>query len=481
MRTLPTTGADPQLTTAHRRRAPWRRLVAVVLLLAGIFSLLGGVAGAQTPAPTTSSDKPLSVVSVVTLNGFIDPILRSLMNQSIDDANAAHAVALVFQVDLQGSVIPDEQLVDLVKKMASSAVPVDLWIGPTGSELAGSAVALIFGARKVGMAPGTHIGNLPERLDPSVLAPMFKLLPAEEQTALAALRTDIPTAALHGQLLDTNQAVDAKIAVFSPILGDFFIGLPGVETKTVNINGKDQLQPVTAVVFSQVPLFTGFMHTASSPSVAYLMLTIGLTLLIFELFTAGVGVAGVLGAGSLILASYGLAVLPTHWYGIALIIISMIAFAIDVQTGVPRFWTAAGMVAYVVGSFTLYDSSAGVSLSWVTIAIGVVGVALAFLAGMPSMVRTRFSTPTIGREWMIGEMGRAVSDINPDGIVQIQGAQWRAYTNRATPIDQLDQVRVVGIEGLVLEVEPEEGAARDYRERGPKDAKSFDVSISTDD
>jgi membrane-bound serine protease (ClpP class) len=67
---------------------------------------------------------------------------------------------------------------------------------------------------------------------------------------------------------------------------------------------------------------------------------------------------------------------------------------------------------------------------------------------------------------MIGELGRAVTDVNPDGVVQIREALWRATTNRATPIEQLDRVRVVGIEGLVLEVEPEEGGARDYRDRG---------------
>jgi len=113
-----------------------------------------------------------------------------------------------------------------------------------------------------------------------------------------------------------------------------------------------------------------------------------------------------------------------------------------------------------------------VSMSWLTIAVGLIGVVLTFTTGMPSMVRTRFSTPTIGREWMIGELGRAITDISPDGVVQIKEAQWRAYTNRATPIEQLDKVRVVGIEGLVLEVEPEEGGARDYRERGPKTDRS---------
>jgi membrane-bound serine protease (ClpP class) len=203
-------------------------------------------------------------------------------------------------------------------------------------------------------------------------------------------------------------------------------------------------------------------HTVASPAVTYLLLAVGLALILFELFTAGVGVAGVVGAGSFMLAGYGLGVLPIRWWGVALIGLSMVAFAIDVQTGVPRFWTGAGLVLFTLGSLTLYD---GVSMSWLTMAFGIGGVALAFLAGMPPMVRTRFSTPTIGRGWMVGEEGRAVSDIAPDGVVQIRNAPWRAYTNRATPIEALDKVRVVGIEGLVLEVEPIEGAARDYRER----------------
>jgi membrane-bound serine protease (ClpP class) len=69
-------------------------------------------------------------------------------------------------------------------------------------------------------------------------------------------------------------------------------------------------------------------------------------------------------------------------------------------------------------------------------------------------------------------MGRAVTPVSPDGVVQIREALWRATTNRATPIDELDRVRVVGIEGLVLEVEPEAGGARDYRERRPRSSDS---------
>jgi membrane-bound serine protease (ClpP class) len=480
VRRLPTPGYESQTSapigatrpdggTGPTRPSRGRRLRLLVacstLLLGAVLGLLGGfgaAASAQTPGTTpgaapASDTAKKSVVAVVTVNGFIDPVLLNFMQQSINDANKVEATALIFQVDLQGSVIPDGELVALIAQMRASKVPIDLWVGPTGSELAGKAAALTGGARKVAMAPGTSITVWDTTISTSEQA-VRVLVPEANPDGAAAFQAKART-------LDAKQAEDAKVASFAPTLGDFFVSLPGVETKETQVNGQTRREPVTNVVFSQLGLLDAFFHTISSPAVAYLLLTIGLSLLIFELFTAGVGVAGVLGAGSFVFACYGLAVLPNHWYGIALIVFAMIAFAIDVQTGVPRFWSGAGMVMYVLGALTLYD---GVAMSWLTMGVGIVGVALAFFAGMPSMVRTRFSTPTIGREWMIGEMGRATTEVNPDGIVQIRGAQWRAYTNRATPIEQLDAVRVVGIEGLVLEVEPEEGAAKDYRDRSPK-------------
>ena len=81
------------------------------------------------------------------------------------------------------------------------------------------------------------------------------------------------------------------------------------------------------------------------------------------------------------------------------------------------------------------------------------------------MVRTCFSTPTIGREWMIGEEGIAEDDLSPNGTVRVRDAVWRATTNRATPIEPGGLIRVTGIDGRWLEVEPTEGGARDYRRR----------------
>jgi membrane-bound serine protease (ClpP class) len=124
-------------------------------------------------------------------------------------------------------------------------------------------------------------------------------------------------------------------------------------------------------------------------------------------------------------------------------------------------------VLVIIGSWFLYEPLPGTTLrpGWITLVAGVGGTMLAFIVGMPSMVRTRFATPTIGREWMIGKTGRAAGDISPDGVVVVADARWRARTNRATPLRAGDGVRVVAIDGVTLEVEPVEGGARDYRDR----------------
>jgi membrane-bound serine protease (ClpP class) len=174
----------------------------------------------------------------------------------------------------------------------------------------------------------------------------------------------------------------------------------------------------------------------------------------------------VVGAGCAVLAAYGLAVLPTSPWGLALLVVGIFGFSVDVQTGVPRFWTGVGAIAYTLGSLLLFGE--GVRLGWLPLVAGSVGVVLMMLAGLPATVRSRFSTPTVGRESMVGEMGEAVVEVAPDGVVRVREALWRARTNRATPVAAGERVRVIGIDGPLLEIEPEVGGARDYRERRAK-------------
>ncbi len=383
-------------------------------------------------------------MNVVKVTGLLDPVMVDFIEGAVAEAESTGVTALVLQTDSDGAVVSDEDLSRLLSTISEASVPVDVWVGPSGSGLTGRAALLAAAAEEVGMAPGTRIGGAPA-WDPAGL-----------DAERLALLTD--------RVSNDSEAAELGITtVVAPTIGDLIVNLPGVESRQITQDdGEIRREPITQVRFDQLPLLSQLMHTVASPPVAFLLVSVGLGLLLFELFTAGVGVAGVIGAGSLVLGSYGLAVLPTRWWALVLLGFAFLALAIDVQTGVPRLWTGVGFVAYAVVAFTIYD---GLALSWITLVAAFVGMLLAFLGGMPAMVRTRFSTPTIGREWMIGEMGRAVTAIDPDGVVQLREALWRATTNRATPVDELDRVRVVGIEGLVLEVEPEEGGARDYRER----------------
>jgi membrane-bound serine protease (ClpP class) len=196
----------------------------------------------------------------------------------------------------------------------------------------------------------------------------------------------------------------------------------------------------------------------ASRSVTYLLLVIGLLLVILEFFTAGIGVGAAVGAGCIMLAGYGIGVLPVRPLGVGLLLVGIFGYAIDLQAGTPRTWTVVGTVGVVAGSLLFYQ---GARLSWLALVVGIVGTPLFMIAGMPAMLRARFSTPTIGRESMIGEFGTALADVSPEGTVEVRGAPWRARTNRATPISSGGRVRVIGIDGLLLEVEPEVGGAKE--------------------
>jgi membrane-bound serine protease (ClpP class) len=424
----------------------------------GVVLGLVGPAGARPGAPAqegqeaqeaAADDGEAGRVSIIEVEGLIDPVMADFIDRSITEGEQAGVVAVVLQLDSADAVVDDDRLVELARRMAEARVPVAVWIGPSGSSARGGAAQLAGAAELVGIAPGARLGKTgPLVIPEELLSPAF--VAAQDR-----LRTGT---------INEREAFELEITTTrdAPVIGEFLIDLPGFETREVEQEGRTVREPVTTPVFSALPVQDQLFHTVASPAAAYLLFVIGLSLIIFELFTAGVGVAGLVGAGSFVLSCYGLAVLPFRPWALALLVLAMLGFAIDVQTGVPRLWSAIGFGALTIGSLALFD---GFSLSWITLLVGIGGTSLAMVAGMPAMVRTRFSTPTIGREWMIGEEGAAVTNVDPDGIVEVRGALWRARTNRATPIDQRSGIRVVEVDGLLLEVEPVEGGAVDYREK----------------
>ena len=401
-----------------------------------------------SPAASHTGHQHSRVIKIIEVSGLLDPVEIDYIDTQLLDAQRNWAAAIVLQVNSPGAAADEDTLLDLLENIDGALVPVGVWIGQSGSTAKGAAAHLVTAADYSGIAPGSRIGQ-------------FGKFPNPRTADMGAA----------GASLERGQdAVDAGLVdVMAPTLGDFLLAmedagvLDGISTEIEQADGLIQraIADDVSVAFSKLSLVDQLFHTVASPAVAYLLLLVGMSMLLLDFFTGGIGVAGGVGVASLLLASYGLGVLDVRWWALIALVVSMVAFGVDLQTGIPRFWTFAGSLLLVAGSLRLFGSH---ETNWLTISVGI-GLTLAFvLSGMPALIRTRYGTTTLGREWMIGQMAVAATDLTPEGTVTFRNAQWRARVNRLTPLNEGEPARIVALEGLVLEVEPEEGGAIDYRE-----------------
>ena len=432
------------LSNLKRTRRSLAALIIVVVALNGLFG---------SPAASHDGHDHSREIRIIEVSGLLDPIEIDYIDSQIQDAQRQWALAIVLQVNSPGSVSDRQEVLDLLQNIEGSLVPVGAWIGQSGATAQGAAAHLVQAADYSGIAPGSRIGNFAEFTTSAESAPQ----------------------AGSNDLRRGEDAVEAGLVkVMAPTLGEFLLAMEDAEliekisTEIEQADGLIQRSVASdvTVAFNKLSLLDQLFHTIASPAVTYLLFLAGMSLLLLDFFTGGIGVAGSVGCGSLLFGCYGLGVLDVRLWALVLLVIAMLGFAVDLQTGVPRFWTVVGAVLLIIGSLWLFATH---SMSWLTLGGGI-GLTLAFvLSGMPALIRTRYGTSTLGREWMVGKMTEAATDLTPDGLVVFENSQWRARVNRLTPIKEGESARIVGLEGLVLEVEPEEGGAVDYREMRQKE------------
>lgn len=432
-------------------------------VVAAVVALLGAVVAFSLPAGGQETET--RSVAVIEVSGLLDPVVVSYIGVQVDKAVEAGSLAVILQVNSPGEAIDDDELLQLLDDLEATPVPIVVWVGQSGAKAEGGAAHLVTVADFAAISTKGRIGNFGD--------------------------LDNPRAERFAEYRDRRAGVDEAIeagmvAELAPLIGELLLIMEreGIVTDISEPfeggeEGLRTLQADVQVQFAKLSLTDQLFHTVASPAVAYLLLLIGLSMIMLDFFTGGIGVAGGVGVISLLLSAYGLGVLDLNVWALVLIIAAFLGFAVDLQTGVPRFWTTAGTVMLIVGSLWLYGDH---DMSWITLVAGL-ALALAFMfSGMPALMRTRYGTSTLGREWMIGKMGEAVTDIDPDGTVLVEGAQWRARVNRLTPLKAGEPARVVRLEGLILEVEPEEGGAIDYREmRSKKTADDEGTDASSAD
>jgi len=326
--------------------------LAVVLAAVGAALMISGTAA---QADEVAQDEPDSSgqIRILEVSGLIDPVMFDFLIKELDAAEADGALAVLLQIDSKASVIDDARFTELAERLRDTDVQTLGWVGPSGAVAWGGAAELLGVVDVVGVAAGSQIGDTgPARLPADSFGPAFGSATERLENAAISAREVVElgispdTGNATGNPGD-EEALERSIETNS-VLREFVRNVDGFQAPTPSVEDPAQLGQAQ---FRQLTLSGQLFHTAASPEVAYLFFAGGLMLLIFELYTAGVGVAGVIAAGLFALGSYGMGVLPIRPIGLILLVLGILAFAVDIQTNIPRLYTAVGMVLFTAGTF----------------------------------------------------------------------------------------------------------------------------------
>lgn len=442
-----------------------RRFLPLAILIAlpvAALSWLGGEAKAQ-------GERGRTVVDLVKVEGVIDPSVASYVRDTVAAAQRSSAL-VILQIDSPGT-FGDEAL-ELAHDLRSAEGPVVAWVGPAGSRAQGGALFVVYSSSLVAMAPGAGIGP-GKPFDLAVTATResrVDVASGSRELLLLARRAGVRPAAVRRLLEPTPLAARPALSagavslLASQVLGEgqasLLRRLDGrslptargpVRLETVNAKGELDVE----LRFHQLGLWRRILHAVSTPTAVYVLLLFGLWALAFELTQPGVGAAGVAAILSLALGAYALTVVPVRWSGLALILVGTGLMALDVVIRRVGLLTLAGAAAFAGGSLLAWGGVApAIDLPVWLVVVATAGAVLffGFALTVALKARERIKTSQVG---LVGLLGEARADLDPEGAVFVKGNLWRARSMNG-PIAKGRRVRIRGMDGLILRVEEEE-------------------------
>jgi membrane-bound serine protease (ClpP class) len=429
-----------------RRAVPFLLVVAVVCVVAS-------TASAQDAEPS---------VAVVKVDGSIDRTVAGYLRDAIDDAEASRST-VVLQLDSAGTL--DQDAVGLAERVHDASVPVVVWVGPAPAKAAGAGLLLAYAASVGAVAPGVGVGPVvPLDLADPPGGPTAGEVRGLAVRWAAERGREAPTA-FPVEAMPAQGAIDGGIAdvvavsvteLLSELDGRTVATAAGDVVLRTRIAEREGEAPVQ-VRFVDLGPVDRVLHASSSPTWIYVLLVLGLAALAFELTQPGFGFAGFAGVGMLALAAYGLTVVPFTWWGLGLLLLGAGLLTLDVRLRRLGVLTAAGLVAFLAGSIAVFgDVADQIDVSpWV---VGSFAVA-AFLYwgfGLTVAVQSR-ERLTSTRSGLVGLVGETRGELAPEGPVYVKGTMWRGRSANG-PIPAGTRVRVRGVDGLILRVQPEPGS-----------------------
>ena len=458
----------------------WRRLFAIAALLPGL-----ALSAEPAPAP----------VVLLTLEGAVSPATADYAVRGIRRAADKGAGLVVLQIDTPGGL--DTSMRRIIKEILASPVPVVTFVAPGGARAASAGTYILYASHIAAMAPGTNLGaatpvsigiggpqrepdKAPAKSTPGEESkksgkaePKDKDAPAAKDSmtkkqihdAAAYIRS---LAQLRGRNADWGEravreavslsAAEAqKLKVIDLVAQDMKDLLDQLHGRKVTVQGVERtLETAGADTVKLDPDWrTRLLTVITDPSIALILMMIGIYGVLFEFSNPGFVLPGVVGAICLLLALFALQLLPINYAGLALIMVG-VAFIVA-EAFVPGFGALGigGMIALVIGSVILIDPEAApgyaIPLPFIATLAAVSGAIVFFIVTVAVKARQR---PVVsGREEIVGACGEALEDFADEGWVRVHSENWRARS--ATPLRSGQRVRVTRIDGLTLDVEPE--------------------------
>jgi len=396
-------------------------------------------------------------VNLVPIDGPIGPVSVSIIDEAIASSVEDSAEALVIELNTPGGL--DESMRLITKGILNSQVPVIVYVSPAGSRAASAGVFITLSAHIAAMTPGTNIGaahpvaiggQMDSTMEEKVVndaAAYIKSIASKrgrnEKWAEESVRKSVS--------VTENEAL--KLKVIDLVANDVRELLDSCDGRKVSVPSGERILNTKKIEVRKVEisLRDRILEVITNPTIAYILLTLGIWGLFFELSNPGAIFPGIVGGICLILAFFALQSLPINYAGLLLMIFALILFILEVKIVSYGALTIGGIISMVLGSLLLFESPLPYMRASLTVIITVVAAtALFFIFAVGLALRARKRKVTTGGRGLLGEVGVARTALKPEGDVFIHGEIWKAEADQ--PIKKGEKVIVTGVEHLTLKV-----------------------------